>query len=177
MQDIWETRVRFEETDAQAVVFYGNYVTYQDETVSQYLRDIDYGWGQQSTFDIHVVNVDVNYRKSATFGDELVCAARIEQIGDASLTFEWECRRKADDAVCADGTVTHVCVRDGRADALPRRAARGGRRIPGDTAVAGVGSGGAKATATNPRYDPHRRRRRRDTGIGTRGRRTPRHAL
>ncbi|RNJ25496.1 acyl-CoA thioesterase [Halosegnis longus] len=119
MQDIWETRVRFEETDAQAVVFYGNYVTYQDETVSQYLRDIDYGWGQQSTFDIHVVNVDVNYRKSATFGDELVCAARIEQIGDASLTFEWECRRKADDAVCADGTVTHVCVRDGEPTRFP----------------------------------------------------------
>ena len=33
LRRVWENRVRFEETDLQGVVFYGNYVTYQDETV------------------------------------------------------------------------------------------------------------------------------------------------
>ena len=32
--------VRAAETDLQGVVFYGDYVTYQDETATAYLRDI-----------------------------------------------------------------------------------------------------------------------------------------
>jgi acyl-CoA thioester hydrolase len=37
--DVWETRVRFTETDAQGVVFFGEYLTYLDETVRTVVAD------------------------------------------------------------------------------------------------------------------------------------------
>lgn len=120
MHEVWETTVRFAETDAQGIVFYGNYVTYQDETFTQYLREIGYPWTEieASDWDIHVVNVDIDYRASAEFGDDLVCGIRVAAIEDSSMTLEWTCRQR-DGATCAEGTVTHVAVRDGETAAVP----------------------------------------------------------
>ncbi|MDY7082277.1 MAG: acyl-CoA thioesterase, partial [Halobacteria archaeon] len=33
-EDVYENRVRFSETDMQGVVFYGNYVSFQDQAVT-----------------------------------------------------------------------------------------------------------------------------------------------
>ena len=109
---VWENRVRFEETDMQGVVFYGNYVTYQDETASAYFRAIGYGYSRiaDAGWDIHVVNVDLDYRGQATFEDELVHGFRVATIGDASMTAEYTARRADDRDLLAEGTVTHVAV-------------------------------------------------------------------
>ena len=112
MHDVYENDVRFEETDAQGIVFYGNYVTYQDEAFTEYLDAIGFGYEsfQDRNWDVHVVNVELDYRGSAEFRDRLVNAVRISAISESSLTFEYECRRKADDEVLAEGSVTHVAV-------------------------------------------------------------------
>jgi acyl-CoA thioester hydrolase len=115
---VWENRVRFEETDRQGVVFYGNYVTFQDETVSQFFREIGYGYDQMEGrgWDVHVVNVDLDYLGQADFGDDLAHGVRIERIGESSMTFEyaaWRDDDRADDEgreLLAEGTVTHVAV-------------------------------------------------------------------
>jgi acyl-CoA thioester hydrolase len=109
---IWENRVRFEETDLQGVVFYANYVTYQDETTSEFFRQIGYSYEEieAAGWDIHVVNVDMNYRGQATFGDELVHGFRVASIGESSMTSEYAAHRAADDRLVAEGTVTHVAV-------------------------------------------------------------------
>ena len=109
---IWENRVRFEETDKQDVVFYANYVTFQDETASQFFRDIGYSYAQieDAGWDIHVVNVDLDYRGMATFGDELEHGFRVATIGESSMTSEYVGRRKDDGSVLVEGTVTHVAV-------------------------------------------------------------------
>lgn len=134
--DVWETRVRFAETDAQGVVFYGDYVTYQDETFSQYLREIGYPYGamDQDDWDIHVVHVDVDYRAPAEFGDELVCGIRVDAIEESSIEFAWRCR-KADGTLLAEGGLTHVAVRDGEPTRVPdefRRAVRDYQAVPPD---------------------------------------------
>ncbi|MFB6117505.1 acyl-CoA thioesterase [Halosegnis sp.] len=120
MHDVWETTVRFAETDAQGIVFYGEYVTYQDETFSQYLREVGYPWTEieQENWDIHVVSVNIDYRAPAEFSDELVCGIRVAAIEESSLTLEWRCRRR-DGPVCAEGTVTHVAVSDGETTRVP----------------------------------------------------------
>lgn len=121
MRDIYENTVRFEETDAQGVVFYGNYVTYQDETVTEYLDAIGYGYEnfEKRDWDVRVVNVELDYRGSATFRDRLVNAARVVAINESSIEFEYECRRAKDDEVLAEGGVTHVAVRDGKPTRVP----------------------------------------------------------
>jgi len=112
MHDVYENTVRFEETDAQGIVFYGNYVTYQDEAITAFVGELGYdlddlsswGWKPQ------VVGLDLNYHESATFHDELVNAVEVRTIGETSVEYGYECRRKADDAVLVDGTVTHVIL-------------------------------------------------------------------
>jgi acyl-CoA thioester hydrolase len=109
---VWDNRVRFEETDAQGVVFYGNYVTYQDEAVNAYMDAIGYAYEDMldAGWDVHVVNVDVDYRGQAGFRDDLVHGLRVASFGESSVTFEYAAHRAADDELLAEGTVTHVAV-------------------------------------------------------------------
>lgn len=121
MQDVFENTVRFAEVDAQGVVFYGNYVTYQDEAFTEFLGmlETDYGQLHFADWDVRVVHVDLDYRESAQFRDELVNAIRIESIGDSSIEVAYECRRAADDAVLVEGTVVHVAIEDGEPTRVP----------------------------------------------------------
>jgi len=109
---VFENRVRYEETDAQRVVFYGNYVTYQDETFSEYLRRIGYPFQdlQAAGFDLHVVHVDLDYHSFAAFDDRLSNGIRVDAIGESSLDFSYVCRQRDDGSLVADGGMTHVAV-------------------------------------------------------------------
>lgn len=112
MHDVYENTVRFAETDAQGIVFYGNYIIYQDEAFTSYLDAVGYGYEQieASGWDVHVVNVELDYLGSAQFRETLVNAVRTDAINETSIEFAYECRRKRDDEVLAAGTVTHVAV-------------------------------------------------------------------
>ena len=111
---IYDNRVRYAETDAQGVVFYGEYVTYQDETTSELLRRLDHPYESFADLgvDLHVVHTDVDYRATAAFDDRLTNGIRVERFGESSVTFAWACRRRDDGEVVATGHVTHVAVDD-----------------------------------------------------------------
>lgn len=110
--EVFENRVRFEETDMQGVVFYGNYVTYQDETFSAFVREAGYGYDRlrEAGWDVHVVNVDLDFRAGARFGDELVHGMYAERFGESSVRFAYRGRRADDGREVVSGTVTHVAV-------------------------------------------------------------------
>jgi acyl-CoA thioester hydrolase len=110
MDAVYENVVRFAETDAQGIVFYGNYVEYQDETLTTFMFDLGYGMDADRDWDIHAVNVELNYRDSATFRDRLVHDIRVAAIHGSSIEFEYACRRPADETLVVDGSVTHVVV-------------------------------------------------------------------
>lgn len=111
---VWENQVRFAETDAQSVVFYGEYVTYQDETFSQYLREIGYDYHELESagWDIHVVHVDLDYRAPASFDDWLTNGLRVKRIGESAIDFSYVCRQRDSGEVVAEGNLTHVAVDD-----------------------------------------------------------------
>ncbi|PSP99074.1 acyl-CoA thioesterase [Halobacteriales archaeon QS_5_70_17] len=118
MHDVYENRVRFAETDQQGVVFYGEYVTFQDEAVNGFFRAIGYDYDRmhEDGWDVHVAHVDVDYRTPARFEDVIVNAMRVNRIGESSIHYDYEARRKVDGTVLAEGSVVHVAVeRDGEA--------------------------------------------------------------
>jgi acyl-CoA thioester hydrolase len=121
MYDVYENSVRFEETDAQGIVFYGNYVTYQDEAVTEFFNAVGYGYEdfEERDWDVRIVNVELDYRGSATFRDDLVNSIRVSAINESSIEFEYECRRADDDEVLVEGSVTHVVVEDGKTTRVP----------------------------------------------------------
>lgn len=110
--DVYENRVRFAETDQQGVVFYGNYVTFQDEAFSAYLREIGYAYERMEAdgWDVHVAHVDLDYRSPARFEDRIVNAMRVESVGESSMTGAYRARLADDDTLLAEGHVTHVAV-------------------------------------------------------------------
>jgi acyl-CoA thioester hydrolase len=113
MHEVYENSVRFEETDAQGIVFYGNYATYQDEAFTEYMAAIGHPYGDVEDYewDVHVVNLELNYHAPARFRDRLINSMRVGRIEHSSLVLEYECRN-ADGDLLADGTVTHVVVDD-----------------------------------------------------------------
>ncbi|ELY94326.1 thioesterase superfamily protein [Natrialba chahannaoensis JCM 10990] len=120
-QPVFENRVRFAETDLQGIVFYGEYFTFQDEAISAYLRDLEYGYEEMvdDGWQIHVVNAELNYRDGAQFGDRLVNEARVVELGNSSVTFEYRVRRVGRD----EGRREHAALESGDAvsgDAVAR---------------------------------------------------------
>ncbi|MFO7925075.1 MAG: acyl-CoA thioesterase [Halobacteriota archaeon] len=111
MHEVFENTVRFEETDAQGIVFYGNYATYQDEAFNEYMEAIGFPFDavDDREWDAHVVNMELRYRGPATFRDRLTNSLRVSRIGNSSIEFAYECR-DADGELLVDGSVTHVVV-------------------------------------------------------------------
>ncbi|MFB6172640.1 MAG: acyl-CoA thioesterase [Haloarculaceae archaeon] len=112
LEDVFENRVRFAETDAQGIVFYGNYTVFQDETVTEFLRRVGYGYDDMARdgWDIHVVNVDLSYRGQATVGDVIVNGVRVVEIGRSSVDFAYAARANETGDLLVEGSVTHVAV-------------------------------------------------------------------
>jgi len=105
-------RVRFAETDAQGIVFYGNYFTYLDEAFNAFLREIDYRYERmhEEGWTTHVVHADLDYHAAARFEDRVESRLEIVEIGETSLTAAFEARNEGTDQLLASGSVVHVTV-------------------------------------------------------------------
>lgn len=116
----YEHDVRFEETDAQGVVFFGNYVTFFDEAILAYWADIGYPYEAvlEAGWEVFVVHVDLDYHASARFGDRLRHGVRVAKLGTSSITFDYRCERADDGELLATGSATQVAV-DEAGDSMP----------------------------------------------------------
>jgi acyl-CoA thioester hydrolase len=85
-----ELRVRYNEIDAQGIVFNGNYLIYADIGVTEFFRAL--GGGQPGHFfaqygtDIVVVNAEIDYHASARLDELIMMAVRIARFGRSSFT-------------------------------------------------------------------------------------------
>ncbi len=83
-------RIRYAETDAQGVVFFGNYLIYYDTAISEYFRALGYDYANQvrdTGTDFHVVRVSVDYHTPLRYDDEIEVGVRVSRLGKASLHF------------------------------------------------------------------------------------------
>jgi acyl-CoA thioester hydrolase len=120
-QPVWENRVRMAETDRQAIVYYGEYVTYQDEAVSAYRRELgfDAEYVRGTDWSTRMVATEMQYHDSARYEDVLVNEVRVARIGETSVTYEYRAKRKRDDRLLAEGSVTQVIVDEETVDPIP----------------------------------------------------------
>lgn len=118
----WPVRVYYEDTDAEGVVYYANYLKFYERARTEWLRSL--GISQETLKNRHniifvVKNVSIDYRRSALLDDELIVTAEIVQLKGASILFEQTVLKDGDELnKCS---VTIVCV-DGntiRPTALP----------------------------------------------------------
>jgi acyl-CoA thioester hydrolase len=83
-------RVRYSETDAQGIVFYGHYLTYFDTAITEYLRYLRFDYLEHvkhTGTDFHVVKAVIEFFAPSYFDDEIEAHVRTGKIGRSSLTF------------------------------------------------------------------------------------------
>lgn len=105
-------RVRYNETDAQGHVFFGNYLNYFDIGLLEYTRALEYTYPDMvaSGVDMFYVEADCQYKGRAYFDDLLHVHTRIGHIGNTSFAFEFAIYRQPADEIIATGRITAVAV-------------------------------------------------------------------
>ena len=82
-------RVYFEDTDAQGVVYYANYLRYFERARTEYLREV--GYGQRSLMEkggIFVVRkLEMKFKKPAILDNEIMIETKLLRLGHVSFDF------------------------------------------------------------------------------------------
>ncbi|OUS15196.1 tol-pal system-associated acyl-CoA thioesterase [Gammaproteobacteria bacterium 50_400_T64] len=115
-------RVYIEDTDAQGIVYYVNYLKYMERARSEWLRS--YGFnrpafgGEGQIYVVH--SLTTNYRKPAKLDDQIVVTARTTDYGRAYFVVEQKVFR--DDELLCEGSIKVACVNQasGRPAAMPK---------------------------------------------------------
>lgn len=138
-----DVRVRYNEIDAQGIVFNGNYLIYADIGVTEFFRALGEGqpgpyFGQYGT-DMVVVNAEIDYHASALLDDVITIAARVARMGRSSFTVHIALFR-GDDRL-TDMAMTYAHIETDRSRAVPLPASfiaevRSFQRIPPEMAAA-----------------------------------------
>jgi acyl-CoA thioester hydrolase len=113
-------RVRYAETDAMGVVYYGNYLAYFEDGRVAYLRakGLPYSAMEAAGVFMPVAEAYCKYLTPARFEDELTVETSVAAAGRAKVRFDYVVRRG--DEVLAEGYTVHAARRDdGRPVRIP----------------------------------------------------------
>lgn len=105
-------RVRFAETDMQGHVFFGEYLTYFDEALTQYQHAIGCTYNDmvKAGVDMFYIRSECEYKSRAFFEDVLNVHARVGQIGNSSITFEFAAFKAPEGELVATGKIFAVTI-------------------------------------------------------------------
>jgi acyl-CoA thioester hydrolase len=112
----YRTRVGFDETDAQGIVYYGRYMPYFDRARVEYLRSLDVLVREPADPEFVMRAQHVEYHAPARFDDELDVFVRVRRIGTTSVSWEFEAYAVTGDQRLVSAMQTLVAV-----DATDRR--------------------------------------------------------
>lgn len=105
-------KVRFSDTDAQGIVFNGNYLTYFDDTLTDYFDALGIPWSnfQERGYEMVLGRVEVDFRSSAKVGDVIITGARCTKIGTTSVLFDLQTWEQETGRVVVEGHEIQVVV-------------------------------------------------------------------
>jgi acyl-CoA thioester hydrolase len=106
----YRTRVGFDETDAQGIVYYGRYMPYFDRARVEYMRDLGVLVREPADPEFVMRAQHVEYHAPARFDDELEVFVRVRRIGTTSVLWEFEAYNATTDERLVVATQTAVSV-------------------------------------------------------------------
>jgi acyl-CoA thioester hydrolase len=109
---IYQRKIRFSDTDAQGIVFNGNYATYIDDAVTDYLDGAGLPWDafKRSGYDMVLARSEIDFRSAARLGETLSTGARVARVGTSSVTFELRSWIEETARVVIDARLVQVIV-------------------------------------------------------------------
>ena len=107
-----DIRVRFADTDLQAIVFNANYLTYYDVAWTEYFRAVGFEWKDLLALGVDTVlaRTTMEFKSPGRFDEILEVHTRVSKIGTTSLTFEFAIYPQSEDRLIGTATSLYVCV-------------------------------------------------------------------
>ena len=102
-----KVRVRYAETDQMGFVYYGVYAQYYEVGRVELLRSLGLSYSkiEDLGFFLPVVNLIVNYKKSAFYDNELNIKTTIKEIPRSKITFFYEIFNEANELINEGSTI------------------------------------------------------------------------
>jgi acyl-CoA thioester hydrolase len=107
----WRMRVRYNEVDAQALVYFAQHLTYYDNAITEFLRSLSFdlfGYARRSGQDFNVVHAEVDFARPVRLDDVLDVAVEVARLGTSSVTFTTTLHPADGDDVLSRGSVVWV---------------------------------------------------------------------
>ena len=104
-------RVRYNEVDAQALVYFAQHLTYYDNAITEFLRSLSFdlfGYARRSGQDFNVVHAEVDFARPVRLDDVLDVAVEVARLGTSSVTFTTTLHPADGDDVLSRGSVVWV---------------------------------------------------------------------
>jgi acyl-CoA thioester hydrolase len=118
-------RVRFAETDAQGVVWNGNYLTYFDVAMTAYLRAMGLAYQQAvgEGYEFVLARFVIDFKAPAAFDDPIEVYTGVTRIGNSSIYFGFEMFNADNALLLAQGEAIYVVIdrRTGASTRVPDR--------------------------------------------------------
>ncbi|KAA0254293.1 MAG: acyl-CoA thioesterase [Acidobacteria bacterium] len=114
-------RVRYAETDAQRVVYHGNYAVWFEVGRTDYCERAGYPYPRMEADGVFIVVTDLRarYRRSARYGDSVTVRTRFGGLRSRGCSFLYEVLLP-DGSVSAEGETQHLFLdREGRPTPVP----------------------------------------------------------
>ena len=94
----YELRVRFSDTDAAGIVYFGAFATYFDESFLAALRAYGIGWEEHHSlgFFLPIVEQHIQFYHPVRAGDKITVFVAISRIGNRSFTCQHKVILKED---------------------------------------------------------------------------------
>ncbi|MBS3966659.1 MAG: acyl-CoA thioesterase [Truepera sp.] len=111
-------RVRFAETDQLGVAHHSSYVIWLEAARIEWLRErgLSYRELEESGLSLMVSNLNVEYRQSTRFDDEIDLEVTLQELRSRQLAIGYRLRRR----LLATATTTHIAAdRTGKAVRIP----------------------------------------------------------
>lgn len=124
---IHRLRVRWQEVDAQQVVFNGHYLTYLDVAVSEYWRAVGLPYPdgfQQHGGDMYARQHTLAYHAPAVLDDWLDVGVRSDHIGNSSMKIGWAVWSDHRLLVTGEATYVHTSLETRRPAPVPQAVRR-----------------------------------------------------
>jgi acyl-CoA thioester hydrolase len=115
-------RVRFAETDQMGIAHHSSYVVWMEAARVEWLRErgMSYRQWEEEGVSLAVSGIEIEYRASSFFDDELVIETKLIEAKSRRFRFGYVVKRVADDALLAKGTSLHTPMdKTGKAIRLP----------------------------------------------------------
>jgi acyl-CoA thioester hydrolase len=136
-----DIRVRFADTDLQAIVFNANYLTYYDVAWTEYFRAVGFEWKDLLALGVDTVlaRTTMEFKSPARFDEILQVHTRVSKIGTTSLTFEFEIYPEDEDRLIGSAASLYVCVdpKTLKSSPVPERLRRSIEKFEGESLEGG----------------------------------------